>query len=143
MSWIVIIISIIVVVYIFFRKFSGEDERIKTFLRIYKAAKNKFPDLAERRILGLVIEEHILPNKNIRLRNSGMKGIDYINGIFEDQEITINDLVYHAITLEFPNKYQPSKIDLDEIRRINRGLQPDKRKQLRKKIEKFKNSINI
>ena len=77
MFWTVIILFFIALVYIFFRKLSSEDERIKTFLRIYKAAKNKFPDLEERQILGLVIEEHILPNKNIRLRNSGMKGIDF------------------------------------------------------------------
>lgn len=138
MFWTVIILFFIALVYIFFRKLSSEDERIKSFLQIYKAAKNKFPDLEERQILGLVIEEHILPNKNIRLRNSGMKGIDYINGVFENKELTINELIYHAITLEFPNKYRPSKIDLEEIRRINRGLQPDKRKQLREKIEGYR-----
>lgn len=116
---------------------SSEDERIKAFLRIYKSVKNRFPDLDERQILGLVIEEHILPNKNIKLRNSGMKGIDYIDGVFENRKLTIDDVILHAIRLEFPNKY-PSKIDLEEIRRINRGLQPDTRGQLREKIQQMR-----
>lgn len=138
MLWVVIISVSIILLYIVFRKLSGEEERIKTFLRLYKSAKVKFPDLEERKILGLVIEEHILPNKNIKLRNSGMKGLDYLNGVFEDTELTIDEVIYHAITLEFPHKYKTFAIDLQEIRKINRGLQPDKRKQLREEIESLK-----
>lgn len=133
-----IIFIVLIIFYIIFRKLSGENERIKVFLRIYLSAKNKFPEASERELLGVVIGEHILPGKTIRLRDSGMTGMSYLNGVFGDKELTINEIIYHAITLEFPHKYKPFELNLDDIRKINRGQKVDLKHQLRNNIEKYK-----
>ncbi len=141
MIWIIFTIIILILFFVFFIILSGENERIKVFLRIYKKAKTNFPNTDEREILGIVIEEFILPGKAIKLGKSGIKGIDYLNNIFDNKEITINDIIFHAITLEFPQKYKSLGFDLSEIRKINRDEKIDLRQQLRDKIELYKNNL--
>ncbi len=133
MTWF-IIIMLVILVFSFVYRLSGEEERIKVFFRIYKAAKRKYPDTDEKEILGIVIEEHILPGKSIKLGKTGMKGTEYIEDVFEKELITINDIIYHAITLEFQNKYKPFEIDIEKIRRINRGKEVDIKQKLKEKI---------
>jgi|GEM_PF-5109226 len=122
---------------LFFKKFSGEKERIKTFLRIYKAAKAKLPHATEREILEIVVEEHIPPGKSVRLRNSGIFGKQYIDGVFESKQIDIDELIYHMITLEFPKKYKPHGINLEEIMEQNRSGKLSPRDELKSLIKKY------
>lgn len=117
-----IIIGIIVIaVGVFFKLLSGEKERIKTLFRIYRAGKTKFPDITERELLEIVVGEHIPPGKSIRLRNSGISEKQYLDGVFESKQLDLDDLIDHIITLEFPKKYKPFKISLEEIEEQNRN----------------------
>jgi len=110
-----IIIGVIaVVVAVFFKALSGEKERIKTLFRIYRATKQKFPNASERELLGIVIEEHIPSGKSTQLRNVGISGKQYLDGVFESKQLDIDELIEHVIALEFPNKYKIN-LDLDEM----------------------------
>src|SRR3989338_591678 len=113
MKIIVIIIISIMAIIIFFKLLSSEKERIKTLFRIYRYYKKKYPTLSERNLLEAVIEQHIPPGKAIRLISTGTTGKQYINGVFGSEEIDIDRLVYHIITLEFPKKYKLS-LSLEE-----------------------------
>lgn len=116
-----IIIGIIVIAStVFFKLFSGEKERVKTLFRIYRAEKAKFSSIIERELLEIVVEEHIPPGKSTRLRNSGISGKQYLDGVFELKQLDVDDLIYHIIALEFPKKYKPFKINLEEIGEQNR-----------------------
>lgn len=126
---------------IFFKKFSGEKERIKTFFRIYKATKAKFPGATERELLEIVVEEHIPPGQSIRLRNGGISGKQYLDGVFESKQIDIDELICHVITLEFPQKYKPYEINLDEIREQNRTGQLPARDELKSVIKSYHNEF--
>jgi hypothetical protein len=138
MIWVIITVTILIVLILFFSRLSGENERIQVFFRIYINAKNKFPKASERELLEIVIGEHILPRTATRLRDSGMSGASYLNDVFGDDKLTISDIIYHAITLEFPNKYKPFEINIDEIRKINRGQKIDLKQQLKDNIENYK-----
>lgn len=135
-----IIIGVLLVAgIVFFKKFSSEKERIKTFFRIYKTAKAKFPNATEREILEIVIEEHILPGKITRLRNSGISGKQYLDEVFESRQIDLDDLISHVIVLEFPQKYKPfeANVNLDEIRERNRTGKLSTRDELKSLIKKY------
>lgn len=138
MIWIIITVTILIVFILFFWRLSGENERIQVFFRIYMNAKIKFPKASERELLEIVIGEHISPHTAIRLRDSGMTGASYLNGVFGDEKLTINDIIYHAITLEFPKKYKPFEINIDEIRKIIGGLKINLKQQLKDNIENYK-----
>lgn len=139
--FLIIITILLLGLFLVFKFLSGEKERIKTFLRIHKAAKVKFPEISEREILEIVAEEHIPPGKASQLKNSGVTGKQYLDGVFEDKEIDIDELIYHFITLEFPKKYRPFKIDLDEIMDGARGNKPSVREQLMVDIRKHKRNV--
>lgn len=143
MTWIIIILLIVIVIIFIFRSLSSEDKRIKVFLKIYKTAKHKYSDLDEKEILGIVMEEHILPGKSIKLGKTSMKGTKYIDGVFEDKDVNINDIIYHAITAEFPKKYRPYNIDLEQMRKNNRGQAVDVKQKLKDKIKLLSESINM
>lgn len=98
----------------------GVKGRIGTLFRIYRAAKQKFSDATGKELLGVVAGEHIPPGKSTQLRNLGISGEQYLDGVFESKLPDIDGLIYHIITLEFPKKYKPFKIDLEEIREQNR-----------------------
>jgi len=136
--WIVIIIGVLVIAgVVFFKLLSGEKERVKTLFRIYKAGKTKFPDMTEKELLEIVVEEHIPPGKSTRLRNSGISGKQYIDGVFESKPLDIDGLIYHIITLEFPKKYKPHKINLEEIRENNRTGKLSAGDELKLVIKKY------
>src|SRR3989344_7098670 len=111
----IIIGLIAVVAIVFFKTFSGEKERVKTLFRIYRAAKQKSSSATERELLEIVVEEHIPHGKSTQLRNVGMSGKQYLDGVFESKQLDIDELIEHIIALEFPNKYKPHHIDLDEM----------------------------
>ena len=132
-----IIIGIIIVGVFLFRSLSGEKERIKTLFRIYRAGKIKFPEKSERGLLEMVTEEHIPPGMGIRLRNTGVTGKQYIDGVFKSKPLDIDELIYHIITLEFPKKYQPYKINFEEIRQQNRSGKLSPRDELKLTIKNY------
>lgn len=113
----------------------GVKGRIGTLFRIYRAAKRKFPNATEKEILGIVAEEHIPPGTSTQLRNLGMSGEKYIDGVFNSKLPDIDRLVYHIVTLEFPKKYKPYEIDLEEIREKNRTGKLSERDKLKITIE--------
>lgn len=92
----------------------GTKGRIGTLFRIYKAAKNKFPSATKRQLLEIVAEELILPGKSTQIRNLGMSGKQYLDGVFESGPLDVDELIYHIVTLEFPKKYL-QKIDVEKI----------------------------
>src|SRR3989344_7399098 len=94
--------------------FFGTKGRIGTLFRIYKSAKNKFPNATERELLEIVTGELIPPGKSTQIRNLGMSGKQYLDGVFESKSLDIDELIYHIVTLEFPKKY-PQKIDIEKI----------------------------
>ncbi|PIR61224.1 MAG: hypothetical protein COU68_00530 [Candidatus Pacebacteria bacterium CG10_big_fil_rev_8_21_14_0_10_45_6] len=98
----------------------GTKGRIETLFRIYRAAKQKFPNASEQELLEIVVGEHIPPGKSTQLRNLGISGKQYLDGVFESKLPDIDGLIYHVITLEFPKKYKPFKINLEEITEQNR-----------------------
>lgn len=111
-----IIIGIIVVAgVVFFRLFSGEKERIKALFRIYRSGKSKFPEITERELLEIVVEEYISPSTSTTLKNSGISGREYLDRVFESRQLDVDDLIYHIITLEFPKKYKPLQFNIEEI----------------------------
>ncbi len=111
----IIIGLVAIVAVVFFKALSGEKERIKTLFRIYRAAKQKSPNATERELLETVVEEHIPQGKSTQLRNVGMSGKQYLDGVFESKQLDVDELIEHIIALEFPNKYKPHHIDLDEM----------------------------
>ena len=105
--WTVVIIGVLVIAgVVFFKLLSGEKERVKTLFRIYKAGRTKFPDITERELLEIVVGELILPGRATQLRNLGITGKQYLDGVFEDKQIDIDELIYHIVCLEFPKKYK-------------------------------------
>ncbi len=124
-------------VIISFKFLIGEKERVKTLFRIYKAAKVRFSEKSERELLEIVVGEHILPNKGIRLRNSGITGKQYIDEVFNSRSLDIKELIEHIITLEFPKKYKPSKINLEEMYDQVKNEKVSPREELRLIIEKY------
>lgn len=92
----------------------GTKGRIGTLFRIYRAAKDKFPNATERELLEIVVEELIPPGKSTQIRNLGISGKQYLDGVFESKPLDIDELIYHIVTLEFPKKY-PQKIDVEKI----------------------------
>jgi hypothetical protein len=139
MKWfLIILVSIIIIVYVFYR-FSGEDERIKTLLRIYKREKNKNTKQKEIKILSRVAEEHILPGKSIKLKQTGVSGELYIKEVFEGENIDLTQLIRHIICLEYPQKYK--KMDIKKIRYNNRNNIPNDRDLLTTKIATYYKKI--
>ena len=119
----------------------GVKGRIGTLFRIYRTAKQKFPNATEKELLGIVAEEHIPPGKSTQLRNLRISGEQYLDGVFESKLPDIDGLIYHIITLEFPKKYKPFKIDLEEIREQNRtgnlSAQDELKMTIKDQHEKF------
>lgn len=119
----------------------GVKGRIGTLFRIYRAAKQKFPNAAEQELLEIVVGEYIPPGKSTHLRNLGISGKQYLDGVFESKLPDIEGLIYHIITLEFPKKYKPFKIDIAEIREENRtgklSAQNELKKIIKNSHEKF------
>lgn len=134
MFWLILSILLIAGIVYLFKKLSGEDERIKTFFRVYKKAKETYPEKSEQELLEIVIEEHIPPNRTNKLKNAGISGKTYLDEVFVSQSIDLDNLVAHLIKLEFREKYPPS-IDLDEIRKNNREGQLSKEEILLNRIK--------
>jgi hypothetical protein len=112
----------------------GTQGRVKTLFRIYKIAKDKLPNATEREWLEIVAEELIPPGSSTQIRNSGMPGKQYLDGVFESKPLDIDELIYHIVTLEFPQKYKPHEINIDEIREQNRTGKLSPRDKLRHMI---------
>jgi len=135
---ILIISCILVTGSVLFWLLSGERERIKTLFRIYKACKSKFPEKQEREILEIVVEELIPHGKAVNLRNTGMTGKQYIDGVFEAKQLDIDELIYHIITLEFYIKYKSLiGLRLEDIRKQNRNEKMSVRDKLKLAIKKY------
>lgn len=120
----------------------GVKGRIETLFRIYRDAKQKFPNATEQELLEIVMEEHIPPGKSKQLRKLGMSGKQYLEGVFESTNMpNLDKLVQHMVTLEFPEKYQPFEINLEEIREHNRTGATTPRDKLKQTIEKYNKKI--
>lgn len=143
MKVILLIIAPVVIIGLLFvfKTLSGENERIKTFLRLYKAAKKKLTDFSERELLEIVTEEHIPPGRSKRLKDCAITGRQYLDNVFEQKQIDINELIYHLITLEFPNKYKPFTIDLEKMLESDESDKSSVEEQLKATIAKYKANI--
>jgi len=138
MKIILIASCILVTGIVLFWLLSGERERIRTLFRIYKAGKLKFPEKSEREILEIVVEESVPHGKAVNLRNTGMTGKQYIDGVFEAKQLDIDELVYHIITIEFYVKYKSfTGISLEDIRTQNRSGELSVRDKLKLTIKKY------
>lgn len=138
MKIILIVSCVLVTGIILFWLLSGERERIKTLFRIYKAGKARFPEKSEREILEIVVEELIPHGKAVSLRNTGMTGKQYINGVYEAKQLDVDELIYHIITLEFYAKYKSfTGFSLEDIRKQNRSGKLSARDKLKLTIRKY------
>ena len=81
-------------------------------MRQRRAAKKRFPD-DDRRSLEAIADEHIHPTQAKKIRNM-IGGARYLDGVFGNRHITVNELIGHFIQLEFPRKY-PQRVDLELI----------------------------
>ena len=135
---IILIVSCILVIGLSFLVLSGEKERIRTLFRIYKAGRSKFPEKSEREILEIVVEKLIPHGKAGSLRNTGMTGKQYINGVFEAKQLDIDELIYHIVTLEFHAKYKSfTGFSLEDIRKQNRSGKLSACDKLKLTIKKY------
>lgn len=133
--WTVVIIGVLVIAgVVFFKLLSGEKERVKTLFRIYKAGRTKFPDITERELLEIVVGELILPGRATQLRNLGITGKQYLDGVFEDKQIDIDELIYHIVCLEFPKKYK-IQINLEKMERLARTEELSENDKLKEEIK--------
>ena len=131
------LIATVIAVVLLFRKFSGEDERIRHFLRVYMAAKKRFPD-DDRHSHEAIADEHIHPTQAKKIHNL-IGGARYLDGVFGNQPITVNELIAHFIQLEFPLKY-PKHIDLEMmIQQTQQGIKSP-RELLQEKIARLNSS---
>lgn len=116
--------------------FTGE-KRIKKFLTIYKNAKSRFPELNEREMLYVVTGEFRPPSFSGRsYSDMRFSPEEYIEDVFKNKEISIEDLVFHFITSEFPDEYKVDFSYLD-IEANN----PSQREVLRDRIQVIKEEI--
>ncbi|MDD3905985.1 MAG: hypothetical protein PHS46_05585 [Candidatus Omnitrophica bacterium] len=138
MKMFLIISSVLVTGIVISWLLSGDRERIKTLFRLYKSGKSKFPEISEREILEIVVEELIPHGKAVKLRNTGMTGKQYIDGVFEAKQLDIDELIYHIITSEFYVKYKSfTGISLEDIRKQNRNMELSARDKLKLAIKKY------
>lgn len=84
----------------------SEDDRIRTLFIYYRNAKKRYPDLSESELLAKVAGEHTPPNAKGRRLRSVTDPQKYIEGVFEGKRITLNELIYHIIIMEFPENYK-------------------------------------
>lgn len=104
----------------------------------FKVGKSKFPEIPEREILEIVVEELIPHGKAVNLRNTGMTGKQYIDGVFEAKQLDIDELIYHIITLEFYVKYKSFiGLSLEDIRKQNRNEKVSVHDKLKVAIKKY------
>lgn len=119
---------------------SGEEERIRVFLRVYQQAKRG--GASESEALASVCSFHIPPGRGRPLSAYGMTGEAYLKGVFEDEVIDIQSLIALFIRLEFPEKY-PMKIDIEEIRRLAQSGKPLDSDLLRERIKQLSAEIDL
>ena len=138
--------SVLTVIIILILFLTGENERINSFIRMYKYCVTKHPEMGERDIKEVICEMHIPPEKGKTLKSLGMSGQWYLDEIFEGKVIPMKDLIVHFIALEFPKKYS-SEIDLKKIRERNRkGLKRPREilsGKVSEKLNKFRHSQEI
>lgn len=137
MSWLIIfvVVGIIGFTIYTYRKAVSDDGRIDSLFRVYSHMRKKYPSSPERFYLEQVAMHHIHPQTGRRWGDMGYSGKEYIDGVFEDQEIDIKGLIAHFISLEFPKKY-PVSIDLDVIEREVKGEKITPRSKLKMKVNK-------
>ncbi|MEK7510966.1 MAG: hypothetical protein AAB582_01915 [Patescibacteria group bacterium] len=113
----------------------GVKSRIRTLFMIYVAAKLRSPEMSERETLEIVVNDLIPPGKAIHLRKTGITGKQYLDGVFEDRQIDIDELIFHIICLEFPKKF-PNKIDLEEMMRNAENNSLSEKDELKEEIKR-------
>lgn len=136
MFWLILSILLIIGVIYLFKKLSGENERIKTFFRVYKKARETYPEKGEKELFEMVVDEHIPLGQSNKWKNTGISGKRYLDEVFGNKEIDLDNLIAHLIQLEFRDKYPPT-IDLEEIRKNNREGKPSKEEILLGKIKTY------
>ncbi len=92
MLWILFLIALGALAFWFSRTLSGEDERIKVFLRVYKKRKTEHPDFSERELLEVVAEWHIPYGSSRSWKGDGLTGQQYMNGVFDNRDVVLREL---------------------------------------------------
>ncbi len=86
----------------------------------------------------IVVEELIPHGKAVNLRNTGMTGKRYIDGVFEAKQLDIDELIYHIVTLEFYARYKSfTGFSIEDIRKQNRSGKLSAHDKLRLAIKKY------
>jgi len=114
MLWIPFLIALGALAFWLSRMLSGEDERIKVFLRVYKKRKTEHPDFSERKLLEAVAEWHIPYGSSRSWKDDGLTGQQYMNGVFDNQDVVLRELIVHLMGLEYPKKYGRQSETTDE-----------------------------
>lgn len=117
----------------------NEDSRISQYIKFYWILKRYNPDLSERQLLEKVADLHI----EYSYAPSSVKlGKEYLNEVFEGNDIDIIWLISHFIMCEFPQKY-PFDEDIYEMERRIRSGKKTKKEILCEKIKKISDDMNI
>jgi hypothetical protein len=143
MSWLIILVIVLVLLVsavLLIQRGSGEDERIRTFLRVYRHSMAIGASEAEAQ--AAVASLHILPGGIRTVRGSGISGETYLKHVFENEVLSVEKLVEHFIALEFPHRY-PQSIDLELIRKRAREGVLGPRELLGKKVAKLAEEMGV
>ena len=114
MIWIFVSLLVVALVVWFLRILTGEDERIKVFLRVYRRNQREHPEYSERRLLETVVEWHIPYGSARTWKGDGLTGKQFMDGVFKDEEIVLKELIVHLMGLEYPQLYGWQSQNTDE-----------------------------
>ena len=137
MIYAAVAITIILVGFFVFKRLSGEEQRIRTFFRVYRQARLQIPNATERELLEVVTEEHIPPGKSIQMRKIGISGQKYLEGVYGDREVDLDQIITSFIKLEFQKKYQPYRINIQELENSAEKGRPTKNDLLKQTISRI------